>query len=475
MKPRDRKRLARLARLDRAHLWHPFTRMREHAASEPLIVERARGNWLYDASGRKYLDGVSSLWANVHGHRRPEIDRAIREQLGRVAHTTLLGAASVPAVELAAELAKLAPKGLRRVFLSDSGSEAMEVALKLAFGFRIHSGEKKRRGFIALEGGYHGDTLGAVSVGGIDLFHAAWRPLLFRARHLPAPHCYRCPLGLERPKCSLACLEEAGREIRRRAAAPTAVVMEPLVQGAGGMLVHPEGYLAGIRRATRAAGVLLILDEVATGFGRTGKMFACEHEQVSPDLMAVAKGLTGGYLPVSATLATEKIHRAFLGSQDSPAAFYHGHTYGGNQLGCAAALASLGIFKKEKTLARVRKSARLLRKLLDERIAPLDAVGDIRLRGLMGGIELVRDRKTKEPFPAQKRVGAAVCLAAREKGVLLRPLGDVLVIMPPLSLTDGETELLVDSIRHGIVSATGRPAGKKKGKSGRRKPRRRAK
>lgn len=420
----------RLRELDRRHVWHPFTQQRGWAAEEAPVIERAHGTTLVDTDGRQYIDGVSSLWCTVHGHRHPHIDAAVRAQLDRVAHTTMLGLAHPGAAELAARLAELAPPGLERVFYSDSGSSAVEVALKMAFQHWRHRGQE-RTTFVCLEMGYHGDTLGAVSVGGIPLFHAAFGPLLFETIAVPPGD----PDALR-------------RALAAHAGEVAAVVVEPLVQGAAGMLVHPEGYLRAARALCDEFDTLLICDEVATGFGRTGRMFACEHEGVSPDLLCLAKGLTGGYLPLAATLATERVYEAFLGDFAELRTFFHGHTYTGNPLACAAALATLEVFEQEATLARLQPKIALLGRLLDELVAPLPAVREVRRRGFMTGIELV-------DFPLESRMGHQVTLAARRRGAIVRPLGDVVVLMPPLSIEAEELRRLVEITAAAIDEATG--------------------
>lgn len=453
----------RLAALDRAHVWHPFTQMQTWLeplpGDEPLIIDHARGSWLFDTRGRKYLDAISSLWVNVHGHHRPEIDSAIKLQLEHVAHTTLLGLASPPSIELAAELVRRAPRaglspnesGLTRVFYSDSGSTAVEVALKMAFQHWRQRGQTKKTRFVALSEGYHGDTLGSVSVGGMDLFHEIFRPLLFECLRIPTPYAYRWPTGPRH--CLEAAALSAETLIRGRRDEIAALIVEPLVQGAAGMIMHPGGYLKRLARACKENGVLLICDEVATGFGRTGTLFACEQEEVVPDLLCVAKGLSGGYLPLAATLATDAIYESFLGPFESKRTFFHGHSYTGNALACAAALASLRLFDEERTLEHaVAMAARLAQGLAS--VAELAHVGEVRQRGLMIGIELVKDRKTKEEFDYALRVGHRVALAARARELLLRPLGNVVVLMPPLSIAPSEVDFLVEGVRDAIREAT---------------------
>ncbi len=441
-----------LEQWDRDHVWHPFTPMQAYAAEKPLIIARAHGCFLVDLDGREYLDGVSSLWCNVHGHRVPEIDAAVREQLDAVAHSTLLGMSNVPAIRLARRLVELAPSGLNHVFYSDDGATAVEVALKMAFQYwrqRPDSRPNKTK-FLALQGAYHGDTLGDVSVGDLARFHHLFAPLLFPTLRAPNPHCYRCPLGLERSRCRIDCADALAALVREHADELAAVVVEPLVQGAAGMIVAPEGYLQRVREVTRRHDVLLIADEVAVGFGRTGTMFACGQEDVAPDFLCVAKGLTGGYLPLAATLTTDEIYDAFLGPPDAGRTFYHGHTYTGNPLGAAAALASLDLLTGPTGLSALPAKVERLRAHLD-RLRELPIVGDVRQKGLMAGIELVRDRNTREPWPAAERMGARACRLARDRGVLLRPLGDVVVVMPPLaidfSLLDRLGDVLYNTVK----------------------------
>ncbi len=427
-----------LTQWDRDHLWHPFTQMQGFREEELLIITRGEGVYLYDPAGNRYLDGVSSLWANLHGHRRPELDRAVAEQLGQVAHSTLLGLAHPPAIVLARRLAQIAPAGLNKVFFSDDGSTAVEAALKLAFQYWQNRGQKDKRRFLKLSHGYHGDTLGSVSVGGIPLFHEIYHSLLFDTLEAPSPYCYRCP---HREDCGLQCLEILEEQVAVHHRELAAVILEPIMQGAAGMFPQPPGYLARVREVTRRHNVLLIADEVAVGFGRTGKMFACEHEQVSPDLMCLAKGITGGYLPLAATLATDEVYDAFLGEYAEFKTFFHGHTYTGNPLAAAVGLASLDIFEKDRVIEGLAPKIELLTRLLAG-MADHPHVGDIRQRGLMVGIELVQDKASREAFPVADRVGHQVILAARKLGAILRPLGDVIVLMPPLCSTPAELETL---------------------------------
>lgn len=443
---------ASYAERDRRYVWHPFTQM---ADFQPLVITAGEGSYLIDEDGRRYLDGVSSLWANVHGHRRPELDQAVQAQLGRLAHSTLLGLSHPPSIELAERLIGLAPPGLAHVFYSDSGSTAVEVALKMAFQYyqsepaeagaenaAQHAppqGQPRRQRFLALSDAYHGDTLGAVSVGGIDLFHKLFSPLLFNT--------LRTPPTLEGLEAAFA---RHGHEL-------CAFVVEPLVQGAAGMLLQPPGFLRRARQLCDQHGVLLIADEVATGFGRTGTLFACEQEGVSPDFLCLAKGLTGGYLPLAATLTTKAVFQRFLGPRPARRAFFHGHTYTGNPLACAAALANLDIFEREQTLQALPTKIAALTALLEENFGATVSIGagkthphvqEVRQRGLMVGIEL--GRTSTESYPAELLVGARVCERIRDFGVILRPLGDVVVLMPPLCITAAELATLVRATRRAV-------------------------
>jgi len=439
-----------LKRWDLEHVWHPFTQMQGFREEDPLIISRGEGIYLYDIKGNRYLDGVSSLWANLHGHRRPELDRALTAQLSQVAHSTLLGIAHPTAIRLARRLVELAPPGLTKVFYSDNGSTAVEVALKIAFQFWRNQGQNAKQRFLKLSGAYHGDTLGAVSVGGISLFHEIYRPLLFDTLEAPAPYCYRCD---QRDDCQQQCLTRLEELVAAHHAELAAVIVEPIMQGAVGMIPQPPGYLAKVREVTRRHNVLLIADEVAVGFGRTGKMFACEHEGVSPDLLCLAKGITGGYLPLAATLATDAVYQAFLGAYEDFKAFFHGHTYTGNPLGAAVGLASLDIFTQDRVLEGLPTKIDQLAGRLQQ-LAEHPHVGDIRQRGLMVGLELVADKGTREPFPPAQRTGHRVTLAARELGAILRPLGDVIILMPPLCITAAELDTLCDITQEAIARAT---------------------
>jgi len=436
---------------DRRHVWHAFSQMAEY---EPLIIDRADGCVLVDIDGNEYIDGVSSLWCNVHGHRHPTIDAAIRRQLDRVAHVTSLGSSNPTTITLARRLVELTPEGLEHVFFSSDGSSAVEVAVKMALQYwrqREDPRPEKTR-YVALGEAYHGDTLGSVSVGGVARFHAMFGPLLFEPFRVPSPNPYRLPEGVTADTMLDHYLGQVEEVLRKHHDMIAAMVIEPLVQGAAGMIMHPPGYLRGVRELTRRYDVLLIADEVAVGFGRTGRMFACEHEQVTPDVLCLAKGLTGGYLPMAATLTTDTIWNAFLGDYAESRSFFHGHTYGGNPLSAAAAMATLDVFEEERTLEHLQEKIARLAEHLD-RIAKLPHVGDTRQCGLIGAVELVRDVATKEPYPWAEKRGIRVCEHAKTEGVLLRPLGNILVIMPPLAISLQQLDRIAEAVSHGIVQS----------------------
>jgi adenosylmethionine-8-amino-7-oxononanoate aminotransferase len=459
---------SRLEDLDRKYIWHPFTQMKEWVEEKPIIISEGRDCFIKDIYGRWYLDGISSMWVNIFGHRKKEIDEAIREQLWKVSHSTLLGLSNVPAIRLAERLVQIVTKslqsntalskgtegGLCKVFYSDNGSTAVEVALKIAFQYWRHKGVPGRNAFVSLTNGYHGDTIGAVSVGGVDIFHKAFGPLLFKSYRVPSPYCYRCELGKECADCKFACLEKMEDIFRKHRDEIAALIIEPLIQAAGGMITSPPGYLKGVRELCTGYGVLMIADEVATGFGRTGKMFACEREDVVPDLMCLSKGITGGYMPLAVTLATEEIYDAFLGEFRDLKTFFHGHSYTGNPLACAAAMACLDLFEKEQTLTDLKGKIEILEEWLREALS-LEHVGDVRNAGFMAGIELVKDKETREPYDWEEKMGWRVAYSVRDRGVFIRPLGNVMVVMPPLAISVRNLRQLLKAIRESIIAVTG--------------------
>ncbi|PID04294.1 adenosylmethionine--8-amino-7-oxononanoate transaminase [Sporosarcina sp. P2] len=433
------------------YMWLPFTQMSDYE-KDPLIIASGEGVTVTDIHGKTYLDGYSSLWLNVHGHRKKELDDAIQTQLQSIAHSTLLGAANIPSILLAEKLVELVPEKLTRVFYSDSGATAVEIAVKMAYQYWQNKGLEKKTRFVTVSNGYHGDTVGTMSVGSIELYHKVYTSLLFNALVIPFPSVYRHPSG-----DANTVRDESLRQLRllfeERHEEIAGMVLEPMIQGAGGMNTMPAGYLKGVEKLCKEFNVLLIVDEVATGFGRTGKMFAVEHEDIKPDLMTVAKGLTGGYLPVAATFATEEIYNAFYGEYEEMKTFFHGHSYTGNQLGCAVALANLEIFEKEQLVKQAEEKAALLKELLVD-IQQLPHVGDVRQCGLMCGIEIVKDKHTKESFPVESRIAYRATLIMRELGLLTRPLGDVIVLMPPLATSNEQLAEMVKLMKAGIQAAT---------------------
>jgi adenosylmethionine---8-amino-7-oxononanoate aminotransferase len=451
----------RLEETDKKYVWHPFTQMQEWEKETPIVVTEGQDCFIKDSYGRWYLDGVSSLWVNIFGHRKKEIDEAIREQLDRIAHSTMLGLSNVPAIQLAEKLVGTVSQSIvhaqgpapTKVFYSDNGSTAVEVALKMAFQYWRHQGVSGKNSFLSLKNAYHGDTLGAVSVGGVEIFHKAFGPLLFNTFKAPSPYCYRCELGEKHTTCGLACIGKMEDILRDHHHEIAALIIEPLVQAAGGMIISPQGYLGEVSRLCSKYNILLIADEVATGFGRTGKMFACEHEAVVPDIICLSKGITGGYMPLAVTLATEEIYTAFLGEFRELKTFFHGHSYGGNPLACAAALACLDIFEREETLKNLLPKIDILENRLKD-ICDLAHVGDVRNKGLMAGIELVKDKKTKETYAWEDKMGWKVAHYARDNGVLIRPLSNVIVLMPPLSVSSENLERMLAVIKEAIISAS---------------------
>lgn len=456
----------KFAQLDRKYVWHPFTQMRDWLRSEPMVIQSGEGAVLRDVRGSKFLDANSSIWTNLHGHNHPKINGAVARQLKKIAHSSALGLANEPASLLAEKLVVVANSRLKKVFFSDDGSTALEVALKLAHEFSRRVNAIKKPKFLSLEGAYHGDTVGAVSLGHIDLFHKAYGGLLFKSDKVMSPYCYRCPFNRAKPeradareyrKCNWECVGKVERKFSANKKSPfAAFVFEPLMQGAAGMIPQPHGWLKRVSQIARAHGALLIADEVMTGFGRTGKnqLFACQRENVQPDFSCLAKGLTGGYLPMAATLTTSKIFNAFLGEYHEFKTFFHGHSYTGNQMGAAAGLASLEILQSQKSI-RARQS---LEKNLGAELQTLwllPNVGDIRQAGLVAGIELVKNWRTRESFNLRDRAGIRVCEAMAARGVLTRPIGNVIVLMPPYCTTPAQLKKMVAAIHDSVREAFG--------------------
>jgi lysine---8-amino-7-oxononanoate aminotransferase len=436
---------------NRKYLWNPFTQMKEYLTEEPLIIERGEGVKLIDVQGRVYYDGNASMWLNVFGHQRKELNEAIHQQLEKIAHATLLGMANVPSLLLAERLVQLTPERLQKVFFSDSGAEAVEIGLKMAFLYWKHRGRPEKHIFLSMKEAYHGDTVGAVSVGGMDLFHTAFDRLLFSTEKVSYPYPYRFPGTAE--ECKETCLTELQQRLEEKADQIAGMIVEPMVQGASGIILMPAGYLTEVEKLCRQFDVLLLVDEVATGFGRTGKMFACEYEDIQPDFMMVGKKLTGGYLPVAATLTSDEIYDAFYGDPTELKTFFHGHSYTGNPLGCAVALANLDLYEQEQLITHVCDTSKELAQWL-KKFALLTHVGEVRQLGLMVGIELVRDQKRKEPYSWEEAIGVRVCRRARQLGLVTRPLGAVITFLPPLIATKAELRHMVDILYQAIAEVT---------------------
>lgn len=448
---------AQLRQWDNEHVWHPFAPMTAFAEEGVPIISSADGFDLIDSDGNRYLDGISSLWCNIHGHNVKQIDDAIRDQLDKVGHTTLLGLSSEVSIRLARALVECSPAGLNKVFYSDSGSTAVEASLKLAYQYHHQkpNPETQRDTFLCVGNAYHGDTLGSVSVGSIEIFHKVYRHLLFPTIPVPSPVATRIPEGQSREAWVQQCFDQTTQMFEKHHERAAGFVIEPLVQGAAGILVHPPGFLKHVRSLCDQFRVPLIADEVAVGFGRTGTLFACEQEDVQPDLMCIAKGISGGYLPLAATLATDEIYDAFLGQPSEGRTFFHGHTYTGNPLGCAAALASLQLFQEARVLDNVQKLSEAIDEELNE-LRDAEYVLEIRKKGIMVGIELARDRNTGESFAAELRVGQQVAVEARKHGIIIRPLGDTIVLMPAPAMTESDVRRLCRSTIQAIEAVVAR-------------------
>jgi adenosylmethionine-8-amino-7-oxononanoate aminotransferase len=444
----------KLKQLDHSYLWHPFTQMHEWLNEDPCIISHGEDHYLVDVHGRKYFDGVSSLWCNVHGHRKKEIDDAVRAQLDRIAHSTFLGLTHVPGIQLAEKLIAIAPKGLKRVFYSDNGATAVEIAVKIAVQYWQLRGQSTRTQIASLVESYHGDTVGSMSIGYSEIFHRFHKNLLFPVLRLTPPHVYRYRKRLSEQDALKAAVREAEEKLAENKESLAALVMEPLMQGAAGMWSQPTGYLHALAGICRAHNLLFVVDEVATGFGRTGKMFACEHAGVTPDILCLAKGITGGYLPLAATLTTEEIFSAFLSEYKDFKTFFHGHTYTANPLGCAAALANLQLFERENIIEKMHPKIAYLERRLNDEFLSLAHVSDVRQWGFMAGIELVEDKQDRKSYTPEQRIGHKVILEARKRSVMIRPLGDVIILMPPLTVTEDELKLLLDVVYTSIRTVT---------------------
>ena len=425
---------------DLEFIWHPYTQLKDALTFPPILIKRARGIKLYDNQGNFYYDTISSWWCNVHGHNHPKIKAAIKKQLNSLEHVLFAGFTHEPAILLARKLISLSPGRLTKVFFSDNGSTAVEVALKMSFQYWQNTGEVKKTKFVALDYGYHGDTIGAMSVSGLGLFNKVFSPLFFPSFKVPSPYCYRCPMHKEKNTCDIDCITPLENLLKEKSEIISAIILEPMVMAAGGMIIYPKEYLLKAENLARKFNVHLILDEVATGFGRTGKMLACEYvNNAAPDFLCLSKGLTAGYLPLAATLTTDKIYKAFYADYRENKTFYHGHTYTANPLSCSAALASLELFKEEETLNRIKKIMPLFHAGM-EKFRDLPLAGDVRYIGLIGAIELVKDKLTKESFAFQERTGLEVYKRALKRNLILRPLGNIIYLFLPLCIKRKELQ-----------------------------------
>ena len=425
---------------DLEYIWHPAAQMKDYEELPPMVIERAKGVWLYDVHGKKYLDIISSWWCNLFGHCNPIINQAVKEQIDRLEHVIFANFSNEPAIRLAEELARIVPKGLAKFHFNDNGSSAVEAGLKMCFQYHLQTGHPERQKFMCLSEGYHGETIGALSVGSLDLYAQMYKPMMMENIHVEAPDCFRCPYGEDRGHCQCECFEHAEKAFAAHGKETAAIIVEPLLQGSAGMRVYPPLYLKKLRKLCDETGVLLIADEIATGFGRTGRMFACDHAGIAPDVMTISKGLTGGYLPMSVTVTTQAIYDAFYADYSEGKAFVHSHTYAGNPLASAAALAVQRIFRIQPIFENASVNAKWLTARMEAELLPHPNVGEIRHIGLIHAFELVADKKTKAPLPAAKRTGYEIYRRALAHGLLLRPIGDVLYFNPPLNITQPELD-----------------------------------
>lgn len=428
---------------DLKYIWHPFTQMKDLETDKPIIIDRGKGIYLWDLNGNKYIDGVSSWWVNTLGHSHPRLNEALKNQVEKIEHVMLAGFSHQPAIELAEKLVKLMPDKLTKVFYSDNGSTAVEVALKMAFQYWQQSAFPDKNKFIALKNSYHGDTLGAVSVGGVDLYHKIYKPLLFDIFQADSPYCYRCPANKNKASCSIECLNSVETILENHSDEIAGIIIEPLVQAAGGMIIYPAEYLNKLKVLCDKYNILIIDDEVAMGFGRTGKMFAFEHSEMIPDIVCLAKGLTAGYMPLSVTMTSNKIYQAFYDDYDKLKTFFHGHSFTGNPLAASIALENLKIFEEEKIIESLEPKIKKLKSEL-EKFKALNCVGDIRHIGMIGAVEIVKNQTTGESHAFEERIGIKIYKEALKRGAIIRPLGNIIYFMPPYVITEEEIELLTD-------------------------------
>ncbi|MFH1541401.1 MAG: adenosylmethionine--8-amino-7-oxononanoate transaminase [Elusimicrobiota bacterium] len=423
---------------DQKYIWHPYTQMKDYQKFPPILIEKTKGIKLYDDKGNFYYDTISSWWCNVHGHNHSKIKSAIKKQLNSLDHIMFAGFTHKSAILLAEKIVSITPKKLTKVFFSDNGSTSVEVALKMSFQYWQNNGKKTKTKFVSLDLGYHGDTIGAMSVSGVGIFNEVFSRLFFSSFKIPSPYCYRCPMNKLQSNCSIECIKPLENLLKTEAKEISAIILEPLVMAAGGMIIYPKEYLKKVSKLAKKYDILLILDEVATGFGRTGKMFACEYvDDIEPDFMCLSKGITSGTLPLAVTLTTDEIYKTFYDDYNKKKTFYHGHTYTANPISCAAALASLEIFEEENTLNRIKSLIPIFHKEM-ERFRAIPLVGDVRYIGMIGAIELVKDKKTKLPFSFEERIGLKIYREGLKNGIILRPLGNIIYLYLPLSIKKNE-------------------------------------
>ncbi|MCT4509461.1 MAG: adenosylmethionine--8-amino-7-oxononanoate transaminase [Tepidibacter sp.] len=440
-----------LQKKDLKYIWHPCSQMKDYETFDPIVIKRGEGVFLEDMNGKKYIDAVSSWWVNLFGHSNKRINEALYNQANKLEHVMLANFSHEPAIELAEKIVDATPDGLNKIFFGDNGSSAVEIALKLSFQYHQQIGKNKKTKFVKISDAYHGETLGALSVCDVDLYNKVFNPLLLDVIKVQGPDCYRCPYGLHRENCKAECFENMENTIDKQHEEISAIIIEPMVQGAAGMKIYSAEYLKKLRKLCDEYDVNLIADEVAVGFGRTGKMFACEHANISPDIMCLSKGLTAGYMPLALTLMTDKIYNAFYDDYSKLKAFLHSHSYSGNALGCSVAVETLNIFKDEKIIEKNIIKSNLLREKVENILDELPHIGEYRQLGMIGAIELVKNKETKEGFDWKSRVGYQIYKIALKKGVLLRPLGNVIYFMPPYVISDKEMDLMVNTARDSIL------------------------
>lgn len=435
---------------DLKYIWHPCSQMKDYEELPPVIIDHGKGVHLYDVNGKEYIDIVSSWWCNLLGHCHPRINEAVKKQLDTLEHVIFANLSHRPAIELCEQLSQIVPEGLAKFNFSDNGSAAVECALKMSFQYHYQTGHPEKKRFMALSDGYHGETIGALSVGGVDLYSEIYKPMLMDIVRVDAPDCYRCPYGKHRESCTAECFEKAERALLEHGNEICAFIVEPLVQGAAGMRIYPPVYLKKLREACTRYNVHLIADEIATGFGRTGKMFSCDHAEITPDIMCISKGLTGGYLPMAITVTTQQIYDAFYDDYSKGKAFMHSHTYSGNPLACSAALAVMQTLREDKIFETAAENSVYLHERLIKELGDHPNVGEIHHIGLINAIELVADKETKQRFESNKRTGYQIYKKALQKGLVLRPLGDVLYFNPPLIINKQEIDAAISICKSAI-------------------------